>query len=121
MELAAAGRAVPADPFENLFPRAERKRQNDHFNLDAPEPYKLYEGLYVFSPSVQIDSAWDPVKEFVKNLKHSGFYHEWDEKALVDILDTRRANIKEMKDTKIPVPDTRDRRRHGGQTRRDAQ
>ena len=36
-------------------------------------PYKkIYKGLYVFSPSVQIDSAWDPVKEFVKNLKHSG-------------------------------------------------
>ena len=46
----------------------------------------MYEGLYVFSPSVQIDSAWDPVKEFVKNLKHNWFHQEWDEKALVEIL-----------------------------------
>ena len=35
-------------------------------------PYKkIYEGLYVFSPSVQIDSAGDPVKEFVKKHKHT--------------------------------------------------
>ena len=55
-------------------------------------PYKkIYEGLYVFSSSVQIDSAWDPVKEFVKNLKHSGFYQEWDEKALVESSTPREA------------------------------
>ena len=68
-------------------------------------PYKkIYEGLYVFSPSVQIDSAWDPVKEFVKSLKYSGFYQEWDEKALAEILDTQRGKIKEMKDAKTTKP-----------------
>jgi SpoVK/Ycf46/Vps4 family AAA+-type ATPase len=68
-------------------------------------PYKkIYEGLHVFSPSVQIDSAWDPVKEFVKNLKHSGFHQEWDEKALVTILDDQRAKIKEQKDAKTTKP-----------------
>ena len=66
-------------------------------------PYKkIYEGFYVFSPSVEIDSAWAPVKEFVKNLKHSGFYQEWDEKALVEILDTQRGKIMEQKDAKKP-------------------
>ena len=68
-------------------------------------PYKkIYEGLYVFSPPVQIDSAWDLVKEFVKNLKHSGFHQEWDEKALVDIFDKQRAKIKEMTDAKTTKP-----------------
>ena len=60
--------------------------------------------MYVFSPSVQIDSAWDSVKEFVKNLKHSGFHQEWDEKALVEILDTQRGKIKEMTDAKTTKP-----------------
>ena len=46
-------------------------------------PYKsVYERIYVFSPSVEIDSAWDPVKEHAKHLKGSGFFSEWDEKAL---------------------------------------
>jgi len=68
-------------------------------------PYKkIYEGVYVFSPSVQIDSAWDRVKEFVKNLKHNGFHQERNEKALVEILDTQRAKIKEMKDAKTTKP-----------------
>ena len=68
-------------------------------------PYKkIYEAVYVFSPSVQIDSAWDPVREFAKTLKHSGFYQEWDEKALVEILDTQRANINEQKDAKTTKP-----------------
>ena len=40
----------------------------------------------------------------MKNLKHSGFYQEWDEKALVDILDTQRAKIKEQKDAKSTKP-----------------
>ena len=68
-------------------------------------PYKkIYEGVYVFSPSVQIDSAWDPARDFVKNLKHSGFYQEWNEKALMDILDAQRAKIKEQKDAKTTKP-----------------
>ena len=40
----------------------------------------------------------------MKNLKHSGFYQEWDKKALVEILDTQRGKIKEMKDAKTTKP-----------------
>ena len=42
-------------------------------------PYKtIYERIFVFSPSVEIDSAWDPVKEHAKHLKGSGFFSEWE-------------------------------------------
>ena len=44
------------------------------------------------------------MKEFVKNLKHGGFHQEWDEKALVEILDKQRAEIKLMKDAKTTKP-----------------
>ena len=61
-------------------------------------PYKtIYERVFVFSPSVEIDSAWDPVKEHAKHLKGSGFFSEWDEKALWQILNEQRDTIKDLK------------------------
>jgi len=43
-------------------------------------PYaRVYEAVYVFSPSVALDSAWDPVRDFAKGLKDSLFSPEWDE------------------------------------------
>ena len=40
-------------------------------------PYKLiYDALYVFSPSVEIDNAWGPVREFAKGLKQHGLFSE---------------------------------------------
>ena len=54
-------------------------------------PYaKIFDEVHVFSPSVEIDSAWDPVREFAKGLKASSFHSEWDEKALHAIMDRRR-------------------------------
>ena len=54
-------------------------------------PYKnVFAGLYVFPPFVNIDFAWDPVEEHAKNLKHKGFFSEWDEGALRSILDKQR-------------------------------
>ena len=45
-----------------------------------PGPYKnVFDGVFVFSPSVEIDSCWDPVKEHAKHLKGHGFFSEWDE------------------------------------------
>ena len=38
-------------------------------------PYKsIFDGVYVFSPSVEIDSCWDPVKEHAKQLTGHGFF-----------------------------------------------
>ena len=67
-------------------------------------PYKnVFAGLYVFSPSVNIDSAWDPVEEHAKNLKHKGFFSEWEKSAVRAILDKQRDEIRELKEAK-PLP-----------------
>ena len=60
--------------------------------------------MYVFSPSVNIDSAWDPVEEHAKHLKHKGFFSEWDEGALWSILDKQREEIRELKKAKTHKP-----------------
>ena len=70
-------------------------------------PYaKVFDEVHVFSPSVDIDSAWDPVREFAKGLKASSFNSEWDEKALQEIMATQKAKIKELKlaKSKKPLP-----------------
>ncbi len=65
---------------------------------------KIYYEVHVFSPSCEIDSAWDPVREFVKGLKASSFHTEWDEKALVEITDRQKAKIKALKAAKSTKP-----------------
>jgi len=64
-------------------------------------PYRgVFDQIHVFSPSVEIDSAWTPVKEFAQHLEGSSFHSDWDEAALRQILDEQRAKIKELKDAK---------------------
>ena len=67
---------------------------------------RVFDEIYVFSPSVDVDSAWDPVREFAKGLKASGFYSDWDEKVLIEIMDKQKAKIKELKlaNSKKPMP-----------------
>jgi hypothetical protein len=70
-------------------------------------PYaKVFDEIHIFSPSVDLDSAWDPVREFAKGLKASSFHSEWDEKALHEIMDGQKAKIKELKlaKSKKPLP-----------------
>lgn len=70
-------------------------------------PYRrIFDQIHVFSPSVDIDSAWLPVKEFVGHLEGSSLHSEWDETALRQILDEQRDKIKKLKDakTKKPLP-----------------
>ena len=43
------------------------------------QPYsKICDEIHIFSPSVDLDSAWDPVREFAKGLKASSFHSEWE-------------------------------------------
>ena len=64
-------------------------------------PYRgVFDQIHIFSPSVEIDSAWAPVKEFAQRLEGSSFHSEWDEAALRQILDQQRVKIKELKDAK---------------------
>ena len=68
-------------------------------------PYKsVFDGVFVFSPSVEIDSCWDPVKEHARHLKGHGFFSEWDERAMWAILNEQRDKIKELKRQKSPKP-----------------
>jgi hypothetical protein len=68
-------------------------------------PYaKVFEAVHVWSPSVDIDSAWDPVREFAKGLKESSFHSEWDEAALLEILSKRKGVVKEKKVDKSTKP-----------------
>ena len=64
-------------------------------------PYRgVFDQIHVFSPSVDVDSAWAPVKEFAQHLEGSSFHSEWDEAALRQILDAQKAKVKELKDAK---------------------
>ena len=68
-------------------------------------PYKdIFDSIHVFSPSVDIDSAWAPVKAFADRLKASSFHSEWDEQALKDITERQRDSIKALKDAKSKKP-----------------
>jgi hypothetical protein len=70
-------------------------------------PYsKVFDEIHVFSPSVDIDSAWEPVRHFAKGLKASSFHSEWDESALREIMAKQKQKVKELKDanSKKPLP-----------------
>ncbi len=68
-------------------------------------PYsKGFDEIHVFSPSVDIDSAWNSVKDFAKGLTASSFHSEWDEKALHEIMANQKAKIKELKEAKSKKP-----------------
>jgi hypothetical protein len=68
-------------------------------------PYRaVFDQIHVFSPSVDIDSAWVPVKEFASHLEGSSFHSEWDEAALRTIMDEQREKIKGLKDAKSKKP-----------------
>jgi hypothetical protein len=68
-------------------------------------PYRgIFDQIHVFSPSVDIDSAWAPVKQFADHLEGSTFHSEWDEAALREILDQQREKIKKLKDAKSRRP-----------------
>ena len=107
MDIRAAVRALSAHPLPWTVPSTQRPRKDDDVGFNALSPYaKVFDKVYVFSPSVEIDSAWDPVREHAKGLKHSGFFSEWDVAALIRILDEQRIEIKDLKlkKTNKPLP-----------------
>ena len=68
-------------------------------------PYRgIFHQIHVFSPSVDLDHAWVPVKQFAANLEGSTFNSEWDEQALKQILDKQRDEIRKLKDAKSKKP-----------------
>mgnify|MGYP000220188333 CR=1 FL=1 len=68
-------------------------------------PYrKIFSEIHIYSPSVHIDSSWEPVIEFAKGLESSSFNSEWDEDGLRELLDKQKADIKLLKDSKTEKP-----------------
>ena len=66
-----------------------------------------WERIYIFSPSVHIDSSWKPVKDYIENdLKVDGskepfFFDRWEPEVLNEIVDTQMRVIEESKKQKI--------------------
>jgi len=61
-----------------------------------------FDRIYIFSPSIEVDSTWIPVKEYIK--KHIDlepdeeiYFDHYDPKALHDIIDTQHKIIDYMK------------------------
>ena len=66
----------------------------------------VFKRIYVFSPSVNADPAWIPVKKFVKDEMNMGKDEEWafdhyDPSALQGIITTQRAVIAAAKERKV--------------------
>ena len=68
-----------------------------------------FERIYIFSPSINVDSTWDPTKAYIskhisKQEDEPDFYYDtFDSEALMAILDTQKKVIeyqKKQKDTK---------------------
>jgi hypothetical protein len=66
-----------------------------------------FERIYIFSPSVHLDSAWLPVKDYVEKelkvdtQKEQCFFDEWDTEALSGIVATQRRVTEESKKQKL--------------------
>ena len=65
-----------------------------------------FERIYVFSPSVHLDSVWQVVKDYVQKTmgvpdEEQCFFYTWDEETLGEILKTQRAVIEHQKKEKI--------------------
>ena len=68
-------------------------------------PYRnVFSEIHIYSPSVHIDSSWEPVVEFAKGLESSSFNAEWDEEGLIELMDKQQASIKLLKDSKTEKP-----------------
>ena len=65
-----------------------------------------FERCFVFSPSVAIDSVWDPMRHYVHKVMgvpedEQCFFSEWHEDTLAGILDTQRQVVAHQKKQKV--------------------
>ena len=62
-----------------------------------------FERIYIFSPSIQVDKTWTPVKEYIKEThkideaKEKIYFDEYDEDALKNIIETQMKISEYMK------------------------
>ena len=54
------------------------------------EQYRgVFERIYIFSPSIDIDDGWIPVKKYIEE-REQAYWDEWDEAALRRIIQQQR-------------------------------
>ena len=68
------------------------------------EQYRgVFEKIYIFSPSINIDDGWIPVKKYIEEdlgvntEREQAYYDEWDEAALRGIIQRQRKITKTSK------------------------
>ncbi len=72
----------------------------------------VFSRIYVFSPSVDIDDLWEPVKRYNRDVlridesKEQVMWNKWDEDALIEIMERQTKMIRHMKGN---------RKKYGGQ------
>ena len=62
-----------------------------------------FERIYIFSPSIDIDHTWNPVKKYIKeniksNDKEEFYFDSYDPEALANIIKTQKKVIEYMKE-----------------------
>ena len=65
-----------------------------------------FEWIYVFSPSIDVDAAWEPVNKYIENCHIEDtkddllYYDHYDPEALTQIIATQHKLVQHMKDKK---------------------
>ena len=72
------------------------------------EQYRgLFERIYVFSPSINVDDGWRPVKQYIEDTtrvdtaREQVYFEDWDESALRRIIDQQRKITQTSKQLKM--------------------
>ena len=64
----------------------------------------VFERIYIFSPSIEIDDAWKPVKEFIERRmgvnteREQVYFDKWDEGALRGIIEQQKKITRKTKE-----------------------
>ena len=64
----------------------------------------VFERIYIFSPSIEIDDAWKPVKEFIERRmgvnteREQVYFDKWDEGALHGIIEQQKKITRKTKE-----------------------
>ena len=81
-----------------LGPTASGKTSSVVALLIPGGPYaKVFDSIWLFSPSARIDSTYEPLEKHIKTLKGGGVVAEWDLKKLNEIIDEQRKITEEEK------------------------
>ena len=88
---------VPLVPCTGIFLGPSKSGKTVALISMILEQYRgVFEKIYIFSPSINIDDGWIPVKKYIEEdlgvnaERERAYYDEWDEAALRDIIQRQR-------------------------------